>query len=435
MGGNIFAHLLLTPRMPPAIYFHVRTRCHALLSRFYTHLCTPLEAPEKTSYGDLDILAFGPLSPSPKPSDIAEALGAVHTITSGDALSFAIPWPSVDEVPESPDEEPGRSPAQRCIQVDLTICPDQRTSNFLSFTHAHSGLFTLLGSSLRRAGLVMTSTSLSLRIPEIEAVRRKNSAVFLTSDTSAILDFLGLDRQMYWRRFGSVEEMFRYTASCRFFTARRREMVEGEEEEDEQKVTHRTRHNSKRPLLRMWREEFVAGARERGEFDRDIPSREDVREEAFVLWPEARSGYDEKLREFRVARAEEEVVRVIAEEVPVEASTQGLRGAATKGLRRILLNGDTTYGVAPQKPLRTAEGWDVEGVREFVRSRWEEVGRRAAARGHAKMVATMEAKRAARKVAGRDGIVEAGRSGPETREKEPDEEGRETSRMEEVACT
>jgi len=270
-------------------------------------------------------------------------------------------------------------------------------------------------------------------------VRRKNSAVFLTSDTSAILDFLGLDRQTYWRRFGSVEEMFRYCASCRFFAARRRETAEGEEGEGEgdgeEKVTHRTRHNSKRPLLRKWREEFVPGARESGEFDRHVPSREDVREEAFVLWPEARGRYDEKLREFRMARWEEEVVRLIAEEVPVEVGTQGLRGAAIKGLRRIVLNGDTTYGVAPQKPLRTGEGWDVQGVREFARSRWEEVGRTAAARGHAKMVVTMEAKRAAKNVADGDGIAEAGSSGPETREKEPDEEGRETLGMEEVACT
>ncbi|KFZ03657.1 hypothetical protein V501_09332, partial [Pseudogymnoascus sp. VKM F-4519 (FW-2642)] len=310
MGGNVFTNRL-TPRMPPSIYIPTRDRCHAILSQYYTHICTPLEAPEKTSFGDIDILVHGPITPGIPLKELGAALNAAAKIlprTENPEANFAIPWPSSsvsrDEAAETPDALELRDGQGRFIQLDVLALPTPTAFHFLSFTHAHSGLFTLLGPSLRQAGLILTPTSLALRIPSIEAHRRRGSTLPLTSNPSAILDFLGLERERYWTRFESVEGMFEYVASSRLFTTRAREEGEGEEEE---KVKHRNRRNSRRPLFVRWKEEFLPRVGGEGKYDRLVPSRKEVREEAFLTWPPARGLYEAQEREFEAERQLEEV--------------------------------------------------------------------------------------------------------------------------------
>ncbi|OBT89258.1 hypothetical protein VE02_02610 [Pseudogymnoascus sp. 03VT05] len=394
MGGKAFT-TRLTPRMPTSIYIPVRDRCHAILSQYYTHISTPLEAPEKTSFGDIDILVHGPVSSPPVPlKELGAALNAAAKIlprTENPEANFAIPWPSEssldEETASAPDGLELRDGQNRFIQVDILALPTLTAFHFLSFTHAHSGLFTLLGPSLRQAGLILTPTSLSLRIPSIEAHRRRGSTLPLTSNPSAILDFLGLDRERYWTRFDSVEEMFGYVASSRLFTTRARE--EGEEEEE--KVKHRNRRNSKRPLFVRWKEEFLPRALESGKYDRVIPSREEVREEAFMVWPPARALYEAQARTFEEERQLEEVGKLIREGVPVDVVALGLplgtRGAAVRGLKRIVVEGDETYGVVLPEGIRGEDGlWDLEGVEGFVEEMWMEVGRVGLERGFGRMV-------------------------------------------------
>lgn len=389
--------------MPPEVYFYVREQCHEILSKFYTHICTPIEAPEKTSYGDIDILVCGPLSSPPTPiSDISIALGAksakIPPPSTNLPANFAVPWPSTEDVPEthnkkstqSTDSEVlGGADHDRFIQVDLETTPDYATFRFLSFTHAHSGFFTLLGNPLRKAGLVLNHFSLSLRIPSIEAVHRRNSTIPLTTDPEEILQFLGLDNERYWHVFASVEGMFEYAASCRLFTTKRQNQDPGSEEEP--KIRHRTRHNHRRPLYVKWRTEFLPRAQETGEYDRDVPSRDAIREKAFETWPTAKGLYEAKVREFVIEQQREEVRRRIATEIPVDVEALGLplgiRGTAVKRLKRIILDGEESYGILPDKPFRQADGlWDVEGVMEFVRMNWKEVGRIGMVKGHARAV-------------------------------------------------
>ncbi|ELR07800.1 hypothetical protein VC83_01094 [Pseudogymnoascus destructans] len=398
MGGNVFANCL-TPRMPPSVYFPTRDRCHAILSNYYTHICTPLEAPEKTSFGDIDILVHGPVSNPPIPlKELGAALNAAAKIlprTENPEANFAIPWlsfSSLDSTTSTPDAPELRDKQNRFIQLDILTLPTATSFHFLSFTHAHSGLFTLLGPSLRQSGLILTPTSLSLRIPSIEAHRRRGSTLPLTSNPSAILDFLGLEKKGYWTRFESVEEMFGYVASSRLFTTRVRE-----EEEGEGKVKHRNRRNSRRPLFVRWKEEFLPRASMEGGYDRLVPSREEVREEAFMTWPPARDLYEAQAKAFEEERQLEEVGKLIREGVPVDVVALGLplgtRGAAMRGLKRILVERDESYGVVLPEGVKGEEGWDLEGVEKFVEMRWEEVGRAGLERGFGRMVEKREAKR------------------------------------------
>lgn len=418
MGGNVFtivSNPLLTPRMPPAVYFYVRQRCLTILSQFYTNLCVPIEVPAKFSYGDIDILVCGPLRPCPTLiADIGLALGAARIITPPASapnlpIHLALPWPTVDELPNLGDDpaldaaEPDslKTGQNRFIQLDLDPLPDYPAFRFQAFTNAHSGLLTLLGTPLRHAGLVLNDSSLCLRIPSIET-GRKRATVPLTADRDQILDFLSMDKDKYWKMFESVEEMFKYTASCRFFTTKRSETgAEGDEQAENElkKVRHRDRHNHRRPVYVNWREEFVPRACETGSYDRDVPSRDEVRQEAFALWPEARGAYEAKVKAFEIGKQQEEVGTTIAAGVPVDVEALGLplgtRGLAVKGLKKIIFDQDVSDGLTPEKPFRGPDGvWDVESVREFVRTNWKEVGRIGMERGHTKMVEKIAARKA-----------------------------------------
>ena len=57
-----------------------------------------------------------------------------------------------------------------------------------------------------------------MRIGEIEALNRKRALLFLTCDPDAVLEFLGLDKDAYKHPFESVESMYRYACTCRFFS-------------------------------------------------------------------------------------------------------------------------------------------------------------------------------------------------------------------------
>ncbi|KAI4121217.1 MAG: hypothetical protein LQ347_006926, partial [Umbilicaria vellea] len=194
MGGKAFSHLkppLYTPRLPPALYLALRTRYLAHLSAFYSQVGTPLEAPEKPSYGDIDILVAQPVLPLP-PTPLATSLAAHASLTTPGSVttSYAVPHP------ERPDAY---------VQLDVHVC-EADTFAFELFHHGHGDLWNILGSSIRAFGLTANNVGLHVRIPEIEMLDRKQSLLHLTGDPDAVLDFLRLDRGARWRPFGSVEE-------------------------------------------------------------------------------------------------------------------------------------------------------------------------------------------------------------------------------------
>ena len=120
MGGRAFTSSssanspLLTPRMPPDIYFRLRDHYLQLLSSLYTQIATPIEAPEKTSYGDIDILVSQPkcIPTSASAEDLARVLGAERIfVNSGSPLtSFALPYPNLPN---------------NYVQLDLHLSPPE----------------------------------------------------------------------------------------------------------------------------------------------------------------------------------------------------------------------------------------------------------------------------------------------------------------------
>jgi hypothetical protein len=208
MGGKAFTSgptPLDTPRMPPELYHSLRDHCLCLLFPLYEEVATPIEAPSKTSYGDIDILVSRPKS-SPKPPStqiIAKNLSAVRVFTTpgSHTTSFALPYPN-------------RSDAY--VQVDVHLCPPG-TFHWQLFHQSHGDIWNLLGTTIRPFGLTANDAGLHLRIPEIEELNRKRGMLLMTRQPDEVLDFLGLDPDVYAQPFESVEVMYEFVVACRFF--------------------------------------------------------------------------------------------------------------------------------------------------------------------------------------------------------------------------
>jgi hypothetical protein len=334
--------------MPPDIYSLVLERTHALLSKHYTHVSSPIEAPGKTTYGDIDIVVFGPLSPSYDPSIVPRQTVNSHLSTLLNAkasingsgtvpLTLAIPWPPTKE--ENGDEE------EKYIQIDLHISHSLQAYTWELYHSAHGDLWNILGSTIRRFGLTVNDKGMFLRIPEIELLDRKKSMVFLTNNPDTILGFLGLDVETFWRRFEGREEMFRYAAGCRMFWVREVEeegVMEGDVlgevegigpgasvgggmqgleggEEGKKKLKHNDRQRmAKRPIFNEWITEFIPKLREEGEYSEAKVTREEIRDEAFEKF-RVKEEYETRLKEWKLVRHKEGMTNLLL--APTEFST------------------------------------------------------------------------------------------------------------------
>ena len=209
MGGKALTSgptPLFTPRMPPELYYSLRYHYISLLSNYYTQAATPIEAPCKTSYGDIDVLVSQPKSISINTETLAKALDAVRKVsTSGSpTASFAVPYPGLQDT---------------YVQLDVHVCPPE-SFEWQLFHQSHGDLWNLLGTTIRPVGLTANDVGLHLRIPEIDEANRKRGMLLLTSEPDQVLDFLGLDKDKYERPFESVEALYQFVLGCRWFSGK-----------------------------------------------------------------------------------------------------------------------------------------------------------------------------------------------------------------------
>ena len=204
MGGKAFStgpSPLSTPRMPETVYLTLRDKYLKLMLTLFDYAATPVEAPEKPSFGDIDILVCNPKTLPMTVAIVGESLNAVRTIPSKSNYTFAVPYPGIQE---------------EYVQIDVHVCPSDRY-RWEVFHHCHGDLWNLLGTSIRLFGFTANNIGLHLRIPEIENSDRKRAQLFLTSDPDTVLELLGLDRDTYSHLFDSVDSMFDFVCQSRFF--------------------------------------------------------------------------------------------------------------------------------------------------------------------------------------------------------------------------
>ncbi|KAG0649882.1 hypothetical protein D0Z07_4036 [Hyphodiscus hymeniophilus] len=385
MGGQAFTHLS-TPRMPPSVYTRVLATIQAILKEHYQLVGSPIEAPGKDTYGDVDILVFHPLPGSPlaeitsRPelaTQLSQYLGAIHHIL-GPEINFAIPWPS--------DENHGAEPEQsKYIQLDLKICSSEKMFQWELFHAAHGDLWNILGSTIRPYGITVNNRGFYLRISQIEKLDRKKSMVFLTDDHGLILDFLGLDKGKWWSKFGSRNEMFLYAAGCRMFWIKDLDELDAEEgtgveggENGKKKLKHNDRARmAKRPIFREWMEVFLPRCRENGGFagGKGV-TREQVRDEAFAMFGAGvQTEYETRLKEWNLAKHKDEIWRVVVKGSVPEIEDLQFRAASVRTLKGIVMEGETFKGKPVLEVTPNEEGfWDADKVRTFVETNWKEAG-------------------------------------------------------------
>ncbi|MCJ1401806.1 hypothetical protein MMC11_005023 [Xylographa trunciseda] len=302
MGGKAFSHpphSLSTPRIPHAIYVLLRDKYICFLSTFYHKVASPIEVPEKASHGDIDILVSEPCSTTTIQS-ITQALDAKTSIsTSGSpSTSFAVPFP------DRPNEY---------VQLDIHVCPTS-TFTWELFTTSHGDLWNLLGTSLRPFGLTANNVGLNLRIAEIERLDRRRSMLFLTSDPTSVLDLLGLNVQKYWSQFATVDELYEYAISMRFF--RKKSYVrEGLKSNDRKRM-------GKRPLYQQFVDEWLPRHADDNEQSEVVGlTRETVLEEVLDTYGK-KADYEEVLQIWRKERADLETRQQIKEQRRAEVTAE-----------------------------------------------------------------------------------------------------------------
>lgn len=272
--------------MPPDIYFALRDHYLQFLSSFYTRVAAPIEAPEKASYGDIDILVSLPTSTSTSTTteSLAKSLGAerVFSIPGSPTTSFALLYPNLP---------------QSHVQLDLHLSPPQ-TFDWQLFHQSHGDLWSLLGTTIRPSGLTLNNDGLHVRIGEIEDLNRKRALLFLTRDPELVLDFLSLDVHACKRRFESVESMYRYICKCRFFNHER--YVTSELNANDRK--RMAQREMCRAFVRDWLPENVHLVRQQTEHSVQI-SRDNVLEECLNRFGK-REEYEKRIKNWRKEREE-----------------------------------------------------------------------------------------------------------------------------------
>ncbi|KAI0850561.1 hypothetical protein F5Y00DRAFT_232665 [Daldinia vernicosa] len=406
MGGSAFSsgsNPLSTPRMPPGVYRHVLSTCHAKLRELFFVVASPIEGPAKEDHGDIDLLvalekhATFPSSracgtslspPTYDPLDAAASLlGAERSIREQPkAITLAIPWPN------DLAQEGTSCDGPRYIQIDLHLCNSVEHLQWMLFKWAHSDFWNILGSTIRPYGLTGDEIGLHIRIPEIESLNKKQSKVFLTSEPIEILSFLGLkyDSAQWERPFASKEEFMEYVATCRLFWVRPEQddsatKADGGDHDKNKLKSNERRRMPGRAAYRGWYDEFIPACRKAGRFTTPIATRDTVREDAFEQFPGTREVYRNRLLEWRKEQQRQTLWRgVIKASIPEwqegeeENNKRHLRSLAASSLKKIIMQDDYSLGIRPPSPLRDHDGFYNEDlVRKFVVDNWRRVGEAA----------------------------------------------------------
>lgn len=416
--------------MPREIYIFVQQRVQSLLSDHFEKIGTPIEAAEKSDYGDVDVLVASPksgimteLQMSKKMEILGRILGAERWMNSKPTMNFALPYPRVCESSsEDEDEDDGMTmmvdsacemvevkkeaysvvvkeehkKKPEFVQVDVHICKSTAEYEWTMFHQAHGDLWSILGSLIRHQGLTINDKGLFLRIPSIETVNRKKSMVFLSADPDRVLEFLELDKERWWRKFDSMMEMFDYVTTCRFFYVRE-EKDEEDLRKEELNANDRKRMKS-RPVFKQWYDEYLPKLREKayhhfqenrevGGYSLEPIPRETVMEMAFNAFGDGvRADYDALSKEWEKEEQKKTMVHFIKEALPpmVDPGTRETCGRewihrceAIKGLTAIILRGSTEF-----REFDLEDGivdgehglFDLVKLRSFVERKWRGVG-------------------------------------------------------------
>ncbi|KAG5940328.1 hypothetical protein E4U59_002483 [Claviceps monticola] len=411
MGGSAFTSRsdgkpLHTPRMPRAVYEQVKAQCHRILRDHYIYVASPIDGPAKSDFGDVDILVAWPRRDGDNQDQnqiqaIAQLLGATDVITRGSdcECNLAIPWPEeLNDHDSTGQQEPSE---QRHIQVDVHICQTLQALEWMLLKHAHGDIWSILGSVIRPYGLTIDEKALSVRIPELEFLNKRKSKVFLTCNPSEVLCFLGLPIHNAWEApFASFRDMYEYVAQCPMFWAGP-DIKKADDLNNEQPRTasldvqtlkgDERRRLKSRPAFNRWMNDFVPECHRQGRYLQKRTSRYEVTNAALSRFHVSHE-YHSRRKEALLKSQENVIFKDLIKGMIPHPATIPLphvgssdayaclfRACQVKALKKVIVEGDETYGVLqPHVGLKNADGlFDLDRVVEFIARHKQEVGEKA----------------------------------------------------------
>lgn len=172
--------------MPTEVFNFILESTLKTLREHYSHVESPIEAPGKTTYGDIDVLVTGARVPEYDPAStpwnkvaegLAGVLGAVASIRhSGQSIvNLAIPWPERPlgtgmqmrniDADSNEVEEPSED---KYIQIDIHHLHSPERFQWELFHSSHGDMWNILGSTIRRFGKIKSPfiSRLGASIPE-----------------------------------------------------------------------------------------------------------------------------------------------------------------------------------------------------------------------------------------------------------------------------
>ena len=357
MGGLLFSNPgpkgeppLKTPRFPPEIYNKLRDKYIEELKNYYEIVEALTEVPGKADFGDIDLIAEGPKFPFTSDQLAAQLRAARHTV-NGRLASFAVARPDAEGL---------------YVQLDVDVCPNGFIQ-WEKFHKSYGDLWQILGTIIRDVGLTASDTGLHVRIPELENVKGwKGARMILTKDPIETMRFFGLDAEKYYAGFMSVEDIYRWCASCRFYSTVRFR--------DRKVTADDRRRTNTRKMYRDFVEEWVPFHPDAGLQQRP-GTRQQILQEALVRFGKV-AEYDKIMEAQTLAEAEAALWSRIAALLPFAGNAKNLTMRALKRWT-CFIDGKPVIRAVPVVAYENLPLWvslfpaaEIDNILEWVSSHW-----------------------------------------------------------------
>ncbi|KAH6655141.1 hypothetical protein BKA67DRAFT_657098 [Truncatella angustata] len=368
MGGIAFSlkdpRGLNTPRMPPNVYRQVRDHCHSALRKRFMAVASPIEAPAKKDYGDVDVFVAWDKTQTPLGNfeDIGQLLGApyarVDDLVNCEA-QFAVPWPEGLDEPDGSVYELNL----RYCQIDLHICQSINELHWMLWYYAHGDLKPMIQNMIRPFNITISTKGLFLRIPEI---RNGSKRILITNEPSEALRLLDYDPfdPAWEHEFTSIEQLFKFTTKCRFFGGFHHTELTGED----------GRIMAVRDVFKSWVADFIPTCVD--SHTEAYMTSDQVRAIIFDLFPKTKAEYKLALLKAKKRKRSDLINHTIKPCIPlIEGMTTKWHNVASTALVEIIMDLNYSLGFAPTRLLRDVNGnYNEQEVRVFVKEAWKLVG-------------------------------------------------------------
>ncbi|TFK40775.1 hypothetical protein BDQ12DRAFT_680008 [Crucibulum laeve] len=234
MGGNAFNAILQSaafPRLPPVVYHALKARLQPKIEQLYHLVTVPVEAPEKTDYGDLDFLVVGAkLDAIGDENDamtdgrinvsherVLECIGAkyMNPMDGNRTSNFAVPvskgeWDNLGHGKDELERRKVTEDGEIYYQVDVHVCTNKPEWERIRLFHSYGDFGMILGLLVRNTGMKLGEKGLEMPIP--------NHPPFKLSDSfDEILPFLGLSKADHEEGFQTKREIFEWVSKLKYF--------------------------------------------------------------------------------------------------------------------------------------------------------------------------------------------------------------------------